>query len=82
MRLQTLMEVIHYIRGKVENISDVMAAATGGVGGYVKHMVSRKAKEWVSGQSKNFDSAAKEAVDKAVEATAKGMKKVVKKIKK
>lgn len=82
MRLQTLMETLHYIRGKVENISDFMAAATGGVGGYVKNVVRRKAKEWVSGKSHDFDSAAKDAVDKAVEATASGIKKMAKKMKK
>lgn len=81
LRLQTLTDTINYIRGKVEHISGLMTLASDGVGGLVKKVVARKAKEWVSGASERFDNSAKDAVDRAVEATAKKMKKVVSKIK-
>jgi|WetSurMetagenome_2_1015567.scaffolds.fasta_scaffold19998_4 uncharacterized protein YoxC len=79
-RLQILTDAINYVRGKVENISALMSGVAGGVGGAVKNMVSRKAKEWVSGGTEKFNQAAKDAVDKAVEATAKKMKKVARKM--
>jgi len=79
-RLQILTDAINYVRGKVENISALMSGMAGGVGSAVKNMVSKKAKEWVSGGTDKFNQAAKDAVDKAVEATAKKMKKVAKKM--
>ncbi len=79
-RLQILTETINYLRGKVESIHSLVSMASGGVAGVVKSMVSKKANEWISKGSDKFNSAAKEAVDKAVEATAKKMKKTTKKI--
>lgn len=79
-RLQILTETINYLRGKVESIHSLVSMASGGVAGVVKSMVSKKANEWISKGSDKFNSAAKEAVDKAVEATAKKMKKTAKKI--
>jgi len=79
-RLQILTDAINYVRGKVENISALMNGMAGGVGSAVKNMVSKKAKEWVSGGTEKFNKAAKDAVDKAVEATAKKMKKAARKM--
>ncbi|OGH68926.1 MAG: hypothetical protein A3I29_00475 [Candidatus Magasanikbacteria bacterium RIFCSPLOWO2_02_FULL_44_11] len=82
MRLQVLTDTINYIRGKVENISSLINLTGGGVTGLVKKMVSKKAHYWLDRTSENFNEAAKEAVDKAVEATAKRIKKTTSKIKK
>ena len=76
IRLQALTDTINYIRGKVEHISGLMTMASDGVGGLVKKVVSKKAKEWIDGGTSDMNSAAKYAVDKAVAATAKKMKKV------
>jgi hypothetical protein len=81
MRLQTLTDTINYIRGKVEHISGIMTLASGGVTGLVKKMVTKKAHDWLDDTSEEFDTAAKDAVDKAVELTAKKMKKVTAKMK-
>ena len=82
MRLQTLTEAINYIRGKVEHISGLMTLATDGVGGFAKKFVTKKAQEWAHSVAGKFDDSAKIAVEKAMEATAKKMKKVTAKIKK
>lgn len=81
-RLQVLTDTINYVRGKVEHISGLMTLASGGVGEYVKKAVSKKAKEWVDDTSEKFDDVAKEAVDRAVQETAKKMKKASQKIRK
>ena len=82
MRLQTLTEAINYIRGKVENISSLMTLATEGVGGFAKKFVTKKAEEWVNRGSDKFNSAAKSAVEHAVQATAKKMTKMTSKMRK
>lgn len=79
-RLQILTEAINYVRGKVENIHSLLNMAGGGMAGMVKNMVSNKAKDWIRKGSNKMNSAAKDAVDKAVQATAKKMKKTVKKL--
>lgn len=79
-RLQMLTEAINYLRGKVENIHSLLSVAGSGVAGLVKNVVSRKAKEWMGRGSKRANTAAKEAVDKAVAATAKKMKTMAKKL--
>jgi uncharacterized protein YoxC len=81
-RLQVLTEAIHYLRGKVENIHSLLNVAGGGMAGTVKSMINNKAKEWINRGSGKMNTAAKDAVDRAVEATAKKMKKVAKKIRK
>lgn len=81
-RLQILTEAIHYVRGKVENIHSLLGMAGGGMAGIVKDMVNKKAKEWINKGSNKMNLAAKDAVDKAVAATAKSMKKTAKKLKK
>ena len=81
-RLQILTETINYIRGKVEHISGLMTLATGGVTEFMKKAAMKKAKQWIDDGEEKFDDAAKEAVEKAVEATAKQMKKAVHKMRK
>jgi uncharacterized protein YoxC len=81
-RLQVLTEAIDYLRGKVETIHGLLSMASGGVAGAVKSMVASKAKEWMNTGSQRASKAAKEAVDKAVEATAKKMKKTARNIQK
>ena len=81
-RLQILTEAIHYVRGKVENIHSLLNVAGGGVAGMVKSMVNKKAKDWINRGSNKMNTAAKDAVDKAVQATAKKMKSTAKKFKK
>lgn len=81
-RLQALTEAINYIRGKVEHISSIMTMAGEGVTGLVSKVVAKKAKEWMSDRSDNFNDVAKSAVDRAVEATAKTMRKTASKIRK
>lgn len=82
MRLQNLTEAINYIKGKVEHISGLMTVAGEGVTGLVSKVVAKKAKEWMHDRSDSFNDAAKSAVDLAVEATAKKMKKTASKIRK
>lgn len=81
-RLRLLTEAINYVRGKVENIYSLLSLAGGGVAGMVKGVVTKKAQEWINRGSTKMNLAAKEAVGKAVDATAKQMKKVAKKVKK
>lgn len=82
VRLDELAEAIGYIRGKVEHISGLLTLASDGVTGLVKRAVTNKAKAWISGASNTFDDSAKQAVDNAVAATAKKMKKVAAKMRK
>ncbi|MEK7624901.1 MAG: hypothetical protein AAB467_00960 [Patescibacteria group bacterium] len=81
-RLQVLMETINYIRGKVEHISGLMTLASGGVSEFVKKAAIKKAKQWIDDGEEKFDDVAKDAVEKAVEATAAKMKKAAHKLKK
>lgn len=80
MRLQALTEAINYIRGKVEHISSFMTVAGEGVTGLVSKVVARKAKEWMNDRTDDASDAAKSAVDRAVAATARKMKKATSKI--
>ncbi len=80
VRLQSLTDAVSYIKGKVEHISGLMTMMTNGVGGVVSGIVKKKAKEWMANRSDNFDDAAKEAVDRAVAATAHKMKKTASRI--
>lgn len=81
-RLQILTETINYIRGKVEHISGLMTLAGGGVTELMKKAVEKKAKQWIDEGEEKFDGAAKEAVEKAVEATAKHIKKAAHRMRK
>ncbi len=87
MRLQLLTETINYVRGKVENISSLLTLATSGAAGLVKKVMNKKIDEWSEGGAEKMNEAsekvneyAKEAVDKAVAATAKEMNKMSKNI--
>ena len=80
-RIQSLTEAVHHLRSKVDFVHNIISAAGIGVGNTVKNMVSKTAKEYINKGTDKLDSAAKDAVDKAVEATAKGMKKMAKKMK-
>lgn len=82
LRLQSLTEAINYIRGKVEHMSGLMTLASSGVTGLVKKMVTKKAHQWMDDASSRFNDTAKEAVDRAVAATAKKMKKTAGKMRK
>lgn len=80
LRLQALTDAINYIRDRVEHISDFVTVASSGVGGFVKKVVTKKANQWLDKNSAGLNDAAKDAVDKAVEATAKKMKKAAAKL--
>ena len=82
VRLQALTEAINYVRGKVEHMSGLMSLVTDGATGLVKKMITKKTTEWTKAGEEKFNAAAKEAVNKAVTATAKKIKKTTKKIKK
>lgn len=82
VRLQALTEAINYVRGKVEHMSGLMTVITDGAGGLVKKIIANKTEKWVKKSGEKFNVVAKEAVDKAVSATAKTIKKATKKIKK
>lgn len=76
MRLQLLTDAINYVKHKVEQISAALGVVGSGVAGYVKKVVAKKAEDWVDGSTEKAGETAKEAVDRAVEATAKGMRRV------
>ncbi len=78
LRLQTLTDAIDHVRNRVETISNLMTLAGSGVTGLMKKVVTSKAKEWMNKGSTDFNHAAKDAVDRAVAATAKRMKKTAK----
>lgn len=81
-RLQLLTEALNFIRGKVDNIHSLLGVAGAGVAGIVKNAVTKKAREWINKGSAKMNTAAKDAVDNAVQATAKNMRKMAKKLKK
>ncbi len=81
VRLQTLLEAVNYVRDKVEYISGLMGSASEGITGVMKKVVTKKASDWMKGNSKEFDTTAKEAVGKAVLATEGVLRKVTRKIK-
>ncbi|MDD2758334.1 MAG: hypothetical protein PHD72_03110 [Patescibacteria group bacterium] len=82
VRLQALADSIGYIQEKVEDISCLMKTVFSGAGTVVKDMVKAKAKSWMEKRETGFNRSAKEAVDKAVEAAAAGMKNATRKISK
>lgn len=82
IRLQSLIEVVNLIKGKVENLSNLITLAQSGVTGLVKKVVNKKAKDWLEDTEEEFNDAAKNAVNKAVEETSKKIRKATSKIKK
>ncbi len=82
VRLQALTDMVDQVKHKVENISQLMTLASTGVAGFVKKCAEKKVKSWVDTGTEKINESAKEAVDKAVAATAKKMKKMTKAVKK
>lgn len=82
IRLQTLSDAIKNIGEKVEKMYGLIGLVSGGVGNFVKRNIKKKANDAVEEQADHFEEAAKDAVDKAVEATADTMRKVTRKIRK
>jgi|GEM_PF-345074 len=82
VRIQALTEAVDYVRHKVEGISELMSLAGSGVSGFVKKYAEKKAKGWIDTGTDKFNESAKEAVDKAMAATSKKMKKMAKAMKK
>lgn len=80
IRIQAISESIDYVRGKVENISDLLTLAGSGVTGFMKKVAERKAKSWIDDATEDFNESAKEAVSKAAAAVAKKIKKTSKKM--
>ncbi len=82
IRLQTLMDTVNSIRTKIDGLSNVMTLFTDGAGGLAKKIITKKAHDWLDDSSEKFNNSAKEAVAKAVEETARKMKKATKAMKK
>lgn len=81
VRLQTLLDTVNHIRSKVESLSNIMTLFTEGAGGLAKKIITRKANDWLDDSSEKFNNSAKQAVAKAVEETARKMKKATKAMK-
>lgn len=81
IKLQTLAESISHVRDRVEQMSSLFTLGTNGLGGFMKKIASKQAKKIVDRGTDTLNKVAKEAVDKAVEATAKQATKITKKIK-
>ncbi len=81
VRLQTLLDTVNNIRAKIDGLSNIMSLFSEGAGGLAKKMITRKANDWLDDSSEKFNNSAKEAVAKAVEETARKMKKAAKSIK-
>jgi uncharacterized membrane protein len=81
VRLQSLSETVKNIGDKVEHMYGLLSLAGGGVGEFVGKFIKRKTKKMIDTETDKFDEAAKDAVDRAVEATAEKMRKISKKIK-
>ena len=82
LRLQRITDTINSIQDKIEGISSIMGMAGDTAGGFVKNFINKKAKSFMNDKMDDFGDIAKEAVDKAVDAAGKKMKKVAKKMKK
>ena len=81
VRLQTLLEAVNYIRGKVEHLSGLVTMLSEGASGLAKKFVMKKTSDWLDDTSDSLNKSAHDAVSKAVEETAKKMKKATKNIK-
>jgi len=82
VRLQSLSDMINGLHSKVEGLSVLLTGALGGAGAIVKKYVGKRVQRWAERRGEDAGALAKEAVDRAVEATAGGMKRMAKKIKK
>ena len=79
-RIQFLTEAVDLVRGKVEAMSEIISLISNGVTGYVKKTAERKTREWIDRGAESLNESAKEAVNKAVDATAKKIKRMSKDI--
>lgn len=82
VRLQALSEAVDYIRGRVEQMSSLLTLVTEGASGLLKKVVAKKTEQWMNQGSAKVNEAAKDAVNRAMEATSKKMKKMTKAIRK
>ena len=80
VRLQSLADAIGFIQEKVEFMSCAMTTMFKGAGEVLSGAVMKKAKAWAEKKSDDYTESAKEAVDKAVEATSEKIQKMTKKI--
>lgn len=82
VRLQTLLDTVNNIRSKIDGLSNIVTLFTDGAGGLAKKIITKKANDWLDDGSEKFNHSAKEAVARAVEETARKMKKATKAMKK
>jgi tRNA A37 threonylcarbamoyltransferase TsaD len=81
LRLQNLSELIKTISGKIESIYE-MVSSFNGITGFFKKMMHKKTDEWVDEGAEKVHDVAKNAVERAVETTARKMRGAAKKIRK
>ncbi len=84
IRLQGLSEAIKNIGEKIERVQNVLNMVTGSVGSFMKRTGKKKndRSSEDDDEAGSFAEVAKDAVDRAVEATADRMRKITKKIRK
>jgi len=82
LRLQRITETINSIQEKVEGIASIIGMAKETAGGMVKNFITKKARNFMDDKMDDFGDVAKDAVDRAMEAAQKKVKKVAKKMKK
>jgi phage-related protein len=82
IRLQGLSEAIKNIGEKIERVQSVLNMVTGSVGSFMKRTGKKKNDRSSEDEAGSFAEVAKDAVDRAVEATADRMRKITKKIRK
>ena len=90
VRLQSLTEMIKGISEKVEKVYGIVNLVSNGVGNFMNRKSRKREenedddeeKETFKEKTHRYEEAAKDAVDRAVEATADKMRKIAKKIRK
>ena len=82
MKIQMLSDVVNNIHGKVERLTDLVSLVKNGATGFIKNAVMRKAERFMQDSAEDIGGAAKDAVDRAVKAAGRQMKKTAKKMRK
>jgi biopolymer transport protein ExbB/TolQ len=88
MRLQSLTDMIKNISDKVEKLHGVISLVSTGFGNFMNRRGSKKdssgddEEESLGAKTSRFEKAAKDVVDRAVEATAEKMRKIGRRIRK
>lgn len=82
LRLQRITDTINSIQEKVEGIAGIIGMAKETAGGMVKNFITKKARNFMDDKMDDFGDVAKDAVDRAMEAAQKKVKKVAKRMKK